>query len=160
MTIPNPEHLLEQAEKLVGSRQADIRRAISSAYYALFHAASINAADAVAGTGNRQSERYALVYRSINHSSLSAICDAIANARPGIQPQGGFSTNFRAFAKALTELQRERHRADYDPLARFSRTDALVTISTARTAFAHFKTATEEERSVFGSLLLFSRRRA
>jgi uncharacterized protein (UPF0332 family) len=160
VTIPNPEHLLEQAEKLVGPRQADIRRAISSAYYALFHAASINAADAVAGAGNRNSERYALIYRSINHASLVTVCEAIAKDRAGLRPEGGFSADFKRFAEALSDLQRNRHSADYDPLARFSRTDAVWTIRAARTAFTQFKAATDEERLIFGSLLLFPRRRA
>lgn len=159
MTIPNPEHLLEQAEKLVGPRQADNRRAISSAYYALFHATSMTAADAVVGMTNRQSERYALVYRSINHGSVLAVCEAIAKDRPGLQPAAGFSENFKRFAEALADLQRNRHRADYDPLPGFSRTDALLTIRKARTAFGQFKAASEEERLVFGNLLLFSRRR-
>jgi hypothetical protein len=44
VAILNPEHLLEQAERLIEPppagppRQVDIRRAISSAYYAVFHA--------------------------------------------------------------------------------------------------------------------------
>ena len=159
MTIPNPEHLLEQPERLAGPRQADIRRAISSAYYALFHAASANAADAVAGVSNRQSRRYALIYRSITHASLLKLCEAIARGSPSLEPDGGFSLHFKRFADALADLQRKRHTADYDPLARFNRTDALVTISGARTAFAQFKAVAEEERLFFGSLLLFSRSR-
>src|SRR5947207_6601479 len=63
VTIPNPEHLLQQAEKLIGAptlgqpRQVDIRRAISAAYYALFHAASIEAADNLVGARNRNTQR-------------------------------------------------------------------------------------------------------
>ena len=41
---PNPEHLFEQAERLVEPlpseaepRQTDLRRALSAAYYGLFH---------------------------------------------------------------------------------------------------------------------------
>jgi hypothetical protein len=43
VTILNPDHLLEQADKLISPpaagppRQVDLRRAISSAYYGLFH---------------------------------------------------------------------------------------------------------------------------
>src|SRR5215216_7618181 len=44
VAILNPEHLFDQAEKLILSppagrpRQVDIRRAISAAYYGVFHA--------------------------------------------------------------------------------------------------------------------------
>ena len=99
------QDLLQQAEHLalyhgVNATQADFRRAVSTAYYALFHAASINAADAVAGAGNRNSERYALIYRSINHASLVTVCEAIAKDRAGLRPEGGFSADFKRFAAA------------------------------------------------------------
>ena len=51
MATLNPDHLLDQAERLTtapGSgppRQADLRRAISTAYYAVFHAIATDAAD-------------------------------------------------------------------------------------------------------------------
>jgi len=47
----NPDHLFEQAERLVAPppagppRQVDLRRAISAAYYGLFHFCLIAAAD-------------------------------------------------------------------------------------------------------------------
>ncbi len=59
MTIPNPEHFFEQAEQLVSSsasrrpRQVDLRRAISNAYYAVFHATVRAAADHIVGRSAR-----------------------------------------------------------------------------------------------------------
>ena len=72
----NPDHLLDQAERLLTptrpgfSRQADLRRAISNAYYALFHFVMRAVADEFVGARQRRSARYALVYRSIDHRAL------------------------------------------------------------------------------------------
>lgn len=76
MAVLNPDHLLEQADRLLAPpgggapRQVDLRRAISNAYYSLFHAVLTDAADDFVGSTHRQSPRYALVYRSVDHKSL------------------------------------------------------------------------------------------
>ena len=58
MPVPDPAHLLEQAERLAAApakgqpRDADLRRAISTAYYAIFHAILTAAADSPAACEN------------------------------------------------------------------------------------------------------------
>lgn len=70
MAILNPDHLFGHAEKLVvpppagPSRQVDLRRAISSAYYGLFHFVPTSVADEFVGTSLRATGRYVLVYRA------------------------------------------------------------------------------------------------
>ena len=67
MPVVNPGHLLDQSDELIGNprggapRQADLRRAISNSYYALFHAILCEAADDFVCSGRRQSARYAMV---------------------------------------------------------------------------------------------------
>lgn len=84
MGLLNPDHLLDQADRLtrapdVGApRQADLRRAISSAYYAVFHALVTEATDNVVGKTQRHTPLYALVYRSIDHRALRRTCEEIA----------------------------------------------------------------------------------
>lgn len=79
MAILNPDHLFDLAEKLIvaspagAPRQVDLRRAISSAYYGVFHATLISAADHFVGATKRTTTEYALVYRSINHRSLRTL---------------------------------------------------------------------------------------
>jgi hypothetical protein len=57
MPVLNPDHLFDQAERLVATtaggapRQADLRRAVSSVYYGLFHAILTAAADLFVGRG-------------------------------------------------------------------------------------------------------------
>ena len=71
MTLPNPEHLFDQADELAtppatgAPRQSSLRRAISTAYYALFHAILTDVADQLVGKGQRDTPQYSLVYRSV-----------------------------------------------------------------------------------------------
>ena len=80
MPIPNPEHLLDQAASLIDQRragpprQADLRRAISAAYYGVFHAILITAADMVVGRSRRASPQYVLAYRGIDHKDVRDLC--------------------------------------------------------------------------------------
>jgi hypothetical protein len=55
-------------------RQTEIRRAISAAYYALFHFILSKAADEFVGVEYRASPHYALAYRSITHAALRDQC--------------------------------------------------------------------------------------
>jgi len=120
-------------------RQVDLRRALSASYYALFHAASTEAADNLVGVGNRQSERYGLVYRSVDHANLRRLCEeiqkpALTDRYRRFEPEGGFAPGIKGFATTILELQRKRHSADYDPLMRFSRTEARAAINGGRAA--------------------------
>lgn len=169
MAVLNPEHLLDQADRLtappgVGApRQADLRRAISSSYYGIFHAIVTEAADVFVGKTQRDSPRYALVYRSIDHRSLRAICeDVVKPTLPAkylkYEPRGGFGSDLIALATAVAELQEKRHLADYDPLFRVSMSDAVLAVGTGRTALARFKSASRERQKAFLSLVVFSPR--
>jgi hypothetical protein len=85
MAILNPEHFFQQAETLLTPpsagppRQVDLRRAISDAYYELFHFAPTVVADEFIGVTQRTTRRYALVYRSIEHRSLKELCHEVRN---------------------------------------------------------------------------------
>jgi hypothetical protein len=128
VAILNCEHLFEQAEKLIAAppagppRQADLRRAISAAYYAVFHATLTQAADLFVGRTKRSESRYGLVYRSIGHKQLRELCEIVRKPKLSARyvphaPASGFGPNIPAFA-AFIELQEKRHSADYDPLFR------------------------------------------
>jgi hypothetical protein len=88
-------------------RQASLKRAISTAYYAVFHAlAELCAHELVkwrAGWPGR-----AAISRSLEHSSASRLATMARNHEL-------FAGSFLAIGAALLELQRERHVADYDP---------------------------------------------
>jgi hypothetical protein len=162
---PNPDHLFEQAEKLVAPpaagppRQVDLRRAISAAYYGIFHFCLAAAADEFVGATQRATSRYTLVYRSIDHKVLKDLCSEARKTTPPAKylpyfPLGGFGPDIRAFSTAAIELQEKRHLADYNPQPRFKSSDAKLAISAARSAVHLFQMANEEHRKAFLTLLV------
>lgn len=169
MAILNPEHLFEQADKLIAPppagppRQVDVRRAISSAHYGVFHATLTAAADQFVGVTHRATSQYGLVYRSVDHKWLRILCEEVKKQTlpsrfAPYAPADGFGPHIIAFAAAALELQEKRHNADYDPLIRVKTSDAQLAIQTARAALQRFNEATAAEREAFLSLLLFSPR--
>ena len=165
MAILNPDHLFEQAKKLISSqagppRQVDIRRAVSAAYYAIFHAIITAAVDQFIGVTNRTSSRYGLVYRSVAHAWLRDLCrevqkQMLSNRFKPYAPSNGFGNNIAAFAVAVVELQEKRHSADYDVMIRIYKSDAALAISTAQAALRRFNKASKARRLAYLSLLLF-----
>jgi len=165
MSTFRPDHLLEQALQLINPppsgppRQADIRRAISSAYYAVFHLTMTALADEFIGRSHRSTPRYALVYRRIDHRALRELCIEVLRPSPTRKyapyiPANGFGADIEAFCFAATELQQQRHTADYDPIPRFLKLDALVAINAARNAVLCFTQATPAHRRAFLTILL------
>ena len=74
------------------------------------------------------------------------------------EPPGGFTADIKLFATNILEFQRKRHAADYDPMARFTKTEAQLEIIRGRAALARFRAGRHEERQMFVSLLLFQPR--
>lgn len=79
-TIVNPNHLLDAADHLVSERrpgaprQANLRRAVSSVYYALFHWLAQCAADSLVGVAETAGDSWTRVYRALNHRDLRQRC--------------------------------------------------------------------------------------
>jgi hypothetical protein len=157
----NPNDLLDQADLLVNyigmpsgrPLQVNLRRAISNAYYALFHFAMRAGADMAVGASTRRNvpQLYARAYRSINHNEL--------RDRSGEVRARTTSANIRAFVDATIELQKARHDGDYDPFYRATKTIANEKIQMARDAIAAFEAATADEQKACLAFLLFKERR-
>jgi hypothetical protein len=165
MAVLNPEHFFEQAERLMSPlpagapRQVDLRRAISGAYYGLFHFIMTEMADEFIGRTRRGSARYTMVYRSLDHRPLKSLCQDLQKTTPPAKyseclPPSGMGDNIAAFAAAVVDLQEKRHSADYDPGSRFKMSDAQIAVRTARRAIDRFKRASAERRKTFLTLLL------
>ncbi len=140
-------------------RQADLRRSISSSYYALFHFVVSALADEFIGFNARRTARYALVYRSLDHRPLRDICLEVIKPTPSrrflqITPSGGFATGLQAFAAVVAELQQRRHDADYDPQQRFFVADAQHAHREASAAISRFHGVDDDQRKLFLTLLL------
>lgn len=164
MPILNPDHLIAQGRDLIHPagagkpRQVALRRAISDAYYAVFHFTCTALADHWIGYVHRRTERYALVYRAVEHRALASFCGQIVQGVSGkflrYVPAGGFGPDMKAFAASVSDLQEKRHGADYDPVLRFRYIDAKLTLDSSEAAMRRFTAAHQGERDSFLTLLL------
>lgn len=132
-------------------RQADLKGAISTAYYALFHAMAKNAADMLVGVGpNRPDKAWTQTYRALQHGDAKNAC---VHAR-----KLGFPTTIVACADAFVALQETRHSVDYDPGHRVFRDDALRAIKLAEDAIRDLRATPRKDRGAFAVLLLLKKR--
>lgn len=169
MPILRTDHLLEQADGLILAtrgrpRQVDLRRAISSAYYAVFHAVITAAADEIVGVVHRGTRDHALVMRSIDHRTIKTCCLEIVKTSPPRTyvpyiPTGGFSADIQAFANVFPDLQDERHAADYDSMPRYVTADAVSVVAAARGALQRLTVAAADQRRAFLFMILFPPKR-
>jgi hypothetical protein len=161
---PDPNRLFDHADALINNNQdeTDLRRAVSAAYYGVFHFTLGALADWIVGPDNRSPDQYALVYRSVDHKVLRALCDQFRGATLNAtikpyEPAGGFGP-IGDFARAVLNLYELRILADYNPTHALSHTDALGAVSSARPAVANFQAAMPEQRKAFLTLLAFRAR--
>ena len=166
-----PEHLLEQADQLLtrgrpgALRSADKARAVSAAYYALFHRVLAAAADALVGGRRFHSPAYRLAYRSIPHGRVRAVCLELCKPVPTASfrsywPADGFDPAMVRFAQLYIELIEARHAADYDPTYNPGLGEAQRLIDVARSAIDSFERADGETRRVFLTFLVCDPRSA
>ncbi|MEX2647574.1 MAG: hypothetical protein WD673_01015 [Alphaproteobacteria bacterium] len=133
-------------------RQADLKRAISTAYYALFHALAQNAADCLAGTGaKRPAKAWSQAYRALEHGFAKSACEQARSL--------GFPPTICSCADAFVTLQQARHDADYDPHYRVLRDEALAAIALAEQAIQDLKASARSDRLGFAVQLLLKKRK-
>lgn len=133
--------LLSQARILAKAgakrpKQADLRRAISTAYYSLFHHLCEEVTKEFFGVSAADQKFRALAKRSIAHTKIKVVLEQFRRREPagilvpfwnlkrdpwGIVPNQDLDRLRRIFWK----LQEMRHEADYDFSRGFSRQDAL-----------------------------------
>ena len=133
--------------------QANLRRAVSSAYYALFHCLARSGTDLlVGGAGAERSKpAWRQVYRALDHGTAKAACgDGRLLSR--------FPKPIEDFGNVFLTLQKKRHSADYDPFVRLTRSDVLQDIATAEQAIRGFSAAALKDRRAFCTLVLFKKR--
>ena len=150
----NSDHLIELAEQIlqIGAskrRQATINRAISTAYYALFHAL---AAECVARTvGVPRSPRYwqtvTPIHRALDHGSTRKVFERLVrdSTTPDLLKQVG---------DTFLDLQSARHSADSDPSSRYSRQKAADLIAEARQAMDALRALPREDRLILAVQLI------
>jgi uncharacterized protein (UPF0332 family) len=147
------EDLLSQAEDLAKldakkPKQANLRRAVSSAYYGVFHYLVHEACCIQMGAQHAQAPfRHALA-RAFGHSVMKQACtsfgggtlkDAVIKGLPR-DAHGNYAIPqaMKDMASTFVELQEKRHLADYDRTERFKRSDVLTLIKEAKNSVAKF----------------------
>jgi len=148
----NPQHLLDQAKRLIGTApgavEADLRRGISAAYYALFHLLIQETMSSVVIDPSFRPK----VARALQHGPMRSVCDKynpsttnsrgqyIAQERHGF-PQQVITPELRQVAATFIALYAAREKADYDDGVTVQHTDALSLAQQAEAAFQAWLTA-------------------
>ena len=150
----NPRDLIATARSLAEGdlrrpSQANLRRAVSTAYYAVFHCLAGTAADLL--IGRSRSEAWHQVYRALEHGSAKSAC----RNRQAMQR---FPLEVQGFADTFVALQKARQRADYALDVRFDKPDVLAAIDSAETAIARLGQADDQHRRAFVAHVLFKQR--
>lgn len=158
----DPAHLIAIARGLAGGaigggrgrpRQADLRRALSAAYYAMFHALARCCADALVGAtpASRSQTAWTQTYRALEHGYAKNQCvRAIGNRE---FPQG-----VRKFSEGFVRMQRLRQMADYAPDSDFSRSDVLQLVDEIEKDIAEFAAVPAADRAAFSVYVLLRMR--
>jgi len=138
--------LLAQAEYLAKRepkrpRQASLRRAISAAYYALFHLLIYEAARLFV----RDERLWKLTNRAYGHGEMSRISKAFVKSEwpkvfDPVKAAMPIPQAIRDVAAAFVDLQDARHDADYNLAKVFTRGEALAHIERAKQAFDDWET--------------------
>ena len=104
----NPESFIKTARELIPTGQgkprgANLRRAVSTAYYAMFHCLAGSCADTLIGGlhAGRGTDAWILTYRALNHRSAKARCSDKENLKQ-------FSAHIRVFAETFARMQEQR----------------------------------------------------
>jgi uncharacterized protein (UPF0332 family) len=156
--MPSGYHydLLKQARQLLSldpgkPRQASLKRAVSTAYYALFH---LLIKDGAASLLSTRSPFYSFLSRSFTHADMkaaaahfrSALSIDVDTGKPPSPLSKKKSTaviaipqEFRDVAEALVHLQQSRHSADYDVRRRFTRHEAGGLVAQAEAVFVTWR---------------------
>ncbi len=155
--------LLDQADHLSQldlkrPKQANLRRAISSAYYAVFHLlVDAGANEFVPAASKNLRSR---IQRAFNHGEMDKVCAGFAGGTPQqpIIAMIGLPLErpLVSVAQAFLDLQEARHEADYDNDKMWSRLGTKNLVALARSAFANWESvkSTPNAKVFLAALLL------
>jgi hypothetical protein len=138
------EDLLEQAFLLLkkeskNPKQASLRRAVSTAYYALFH---LLIQEASANWSHKDMRVY--LARAFEHRTMYDACKRAENAAHPASVSPKVVAKLRAVARAFRELQDQRHLADYSNATKWDRIRASAKVNQCKTAFSDWKSIRNE----------------
>jgi uncharacterized protein (UPF0332 family) len=141
--------------------QANLRRAVSSAYYAVFHLFSSEVSAQIVSSGpTGLRER---TQRALSHNSMYKAAESFSQS--GIRPRNlpsdinladPVSADLVSIAKGFKLLQDERHTADYDVGQSFERLKVLALVETAEEIYTRWNNEKNSANArVFLASLMF-----
>ena len=150
--MPFPDDLLEQAYDLAHKeptdpKQASLRRAVSTAYYDLFHLLIDEAVSKWAVERQRS-----ILARTFEHGKMKAICDDVLKT---VKSGGPVLPELNTVAHNFIQLQQHRHVADYDNSKQWSRTDVVNVLALATDAFTAWRAIRTQDAAQDYLLQLF-----
>ena len=134
-------------------RQAELRRAVSAAYYALFYLLAGNAANTLAGArpSARNRQFWMQTYRAVEHRHAKNQCLNKAVMRR-------FPPEIQDLGENFANMQTHRHDADYNPEAAFRRSQVMRLIDYAEMAIDGFDRVPAPDRRAFALHILLRHR--
>ena len=146
----NPQDLIALSRALVNGviastaapvSQTELRRAVSCAYYAMFHTLAASNANTLVGASPANQQRWAWqqTYRAADHRpTRNKLSRAILGSR--------FPLAIRNFGVVFAVAQQARHSADYDPHSQFHATDVADLIDRVQDAISAFNQTSNDTR--------------
>ena len=136
-----PDDLLEQAYDLANKdpnnpKQAGLRRAVSTAYYALFHLLINEAVNKWSIERHRN-----VLARVFDHGRMRTVSNDIVNRAKNTQ----IEPDLLVVAQSFLELQQNRHIADYNNSKIWSRLEVMNSLTLATDAFAAWRVVRTQE---------------
>ena len=130
-----------------------LKRAVSTAYYAMFHALCESNAGALVGASptGEDFDLWVQTYRAMDHGQ--------AKNRLLAYRQQSSITEIRDFASVFGRLQADRLDADYNPRTVFARYEVVGLIDLAEAVTNAFDNITARQRRLLATHLLVGRSR-
>ena len=143
---------------------AYLRRAVSTAYYAVFHMLLGAGAERFVGAGRANQAAYTLMYRSFNHGRMLDGCRALqASTLKGefktALGRDAVSFDMQDVAASFTNFHGHRQKADYDPGSQFQYFDVFDILLSADLVITAFKRVLPAEKTDVLALLLVGTRK-
>ena len=132
-------------------RQERLKRAVSTAYYAMFHALCWSNANTLVGARRDRAGRLAWLrtYRALNHRQAKNRLE---------QAQREIPVQARNFSATFARLQEERHKADYNPYSTFIRRGVIELLDAADATTREYLRIPRSQRRAIAALVLMQDR--
>lgn len=139
-------------------KQVNLRRAISAAYYSVFHLLAHEVSQALLPSPKHSSERLLLV-RALSHDEVRNVSERIRKGE-NLPAFGTIKApaQLREVAEHAYELQGARNTADYDPSKTYTLTETVAYVERAERTFAAWAEIRHHDDARLFLALLLTRR--